>query len=57
MRHSQFSRRALTTETIRKMERWELEEELSTLGITTDEAEPDQGLRDDLVTALTERGE
>lgn len=57
MRHSEFVRRALTTETIRKMDREELEEELTTLGLTPDETDPDDRLRDDLVTALTELGE
>lgn len=52
MQHREFGRPVLNTRTVRKMDRSELEEALTARGVSTDELDPDDRLRDDLMTAL-----
>jgi hypothetical protein len=53
----EFGRPVINTDTVRKMDRSELEEQLATLGLATDEQDPDDRLRDDLMIALTAQGD
>jgi hypothetical protein len=51
----EFGRPVLDTRTIREMDRSELEQHLADLGLATDEQDPDDRLRDDLMIALSRR--
>jgi hypothetical protein len=53
--HREFGRPVLNTETVRKMSRTEVEEELAALGLPVDELDPDDRLRDDLMIALSKK--
>lgn len=56
MHNREFGRRVLSTDTIRRMDREELEEEMDMLHVSSDEEDSDDQLRDRLVDALTKLG-
>lgn len=55
--HREFGRPVLNTDTVRKMDRNEVERELINLGEDWDNEDPDDRLRDNLMIALSAQAE